>query len=228
MWCSRGSTAGVLLALRVFMKTFREGTALCLVELERLWWCQESKCGAAWGRQEKRSMWGWCRASTGIETQWWSVQLLDYTSICFEPLRWGHAGVCAEYDVCRRQRREIKVIRSKTELEREKQVPMRLLHQDRRLRMLRCSLGVSSIRNESIGAAVQAETVWACAKQGWWKYWTKCDECGATGQISWMWWQRRIRRTGWDGGEWSAVATPEGCSWKEEAAYKNEMKLKQP
>lgn len=28
--------------------------------------------------------------------------------------------------------------------------------------MLRCSLGVSSIRNESVGAAVQAETVWAC------------------------------------------------------------------
>lgn len=63
------------------------------LELERLWWCQESKCGAAWGRQEKRSMWGWCRSSTGIATQWWSVQLLDYTSICFEPLRWGHAGV---------------------------------------------------------------------------------------------------------------------------------------
>lgn len=51
--------------------------------------------------------------------------------------------------------------------------------------MLRCSLGVSSmdgIRNESVGAAVQAETVWACAKEGWWKYWTKDDEYGATGQ----------------------------------------------
>lgn len=62
--------------------------------------------------------------------------------------------------------------------------------QEAGLKMLRCSLGVSSmdgIRNESIAVAV-----WACAKEGRWKYWTKDDEYGATGQgkektrVSWM------------------------------------------